>query len=117
MGLKDPEKVKEYKAYVRLIAAEKLKSKNGTFPTRLPVILHLTFYFPIPRSWSKKRQNAARSGQIKHTNKPDVDNLVKAIKDALNGLVWHDDSQIVYLFAKKEYSETPGVAVRFSLVD
>lgn len=38
-----------------------------------------------------------------HTKKPDVDNCVKAVLDAMNGIVWIDDAQIVSLLARKEY--------------
>lgn len=40
-----------------------------------------------------------------HTSKPDLDNLTKALKDALNGVIYVDDSQICFLDAKKHYGE------------
>lgn len=39
-----------------------------------------------------------------HVTKPDLDNLIKLVLDALNGIVWEDDSQIVHLCAKKRYA-------------
>jgi Holliday junction resolvase RusA-like endonuclease len=38
------------------------------------------------------------------TVKPDLDNYAKALLDALNGLVWHDDAQICWLEVKKTYN-------------
>jgi Holliday junction resolvase RusA-like endonuclease len=43
--------------------------------------------------------------------KPDLDNLLKAVKDALKGIVWVDDSQVVELEATKRYSDRPGVLI------
>jgi len=42
-----------------------------------------------------------------HTKKPDLDNLIKLIKDACNKIIWKDDAQVVSIFAEKVYSETP----------
>jgi Holliday junction resolvase RusA-like endonuclease len=71
--------------------------------------LSLVFHMPIPKSWSQKKRAQAISGEIKHTSKPDLDNLIKAIKDGLNGIVWVDDAQVVRVVAEKKYSENPGV--------
>jgi Holliday junction resolvase RusA-like endonuclease len=46
------------------------------------------------------------------TVKPDLDNLLKAVKDALKGIVWVDDSQVTTVTANKIYSEQPGVVIR-----
>lgn len=66
----------------------------------------------IPASWSAKKQAAAAAGEIRPITKPDVDNIVKAIFDALNGVVWKDDVQVVALRVEKRYSTVPGVVVR-----
>jgi Holliday junction resolvase RusA-like endonuclease len=40
-----------------------------------------------------------------HTGKPDADNILKAVCDALNGIVWHDDSQVAFARVLKQYGE------------
>ena len=45
------------------------------------------------------------------TGRPDLDNLIKALTDACNGIVWRDDAQIVRLMAEKRYSEQPGASI------
>ena len=45
------------------------------------------------------------SGLISPTKKPDVDNVIKIILDALNGFAWHDDSQVVNLQIEKKYTQ------------
>lgn len=51
-------------------------------------------------------------GSVRPTKKPDVDNIVKIVLDALNGLAWHDDAQVTFLAVSKEYTgKEPFVAV------
>lgn len=66
----------------------------------------------IPASWSGKKQREAAAGLILPTTKPDGDNILKAICDALNGVAWKDDVQVCDFIIRKRYSMTPGVAVR-----
>lgn len=71
-----------------------------------PVSVKLKFYMPIPKSFTKKKAEAARCGELKFTQKPDIDNLAKII-DGLNGIAWEDDSQIVKLEVEKCYGDIP----------
>ena len=65
----------------------------------------------IPASWSKKKQTEALAGGVMPTTKPDADNVVKAIFDGLNGVLWRDDVQVVDMTMRKRYSLTPCVRV------
>lgn len=67
--------------------------------------------FTVPPSWSKSKQAAALLGLHRHTTKPDIDNLIKTL-DALNGVVWLDDKQIVEATVRKTYGAKP----RFRIV-
>ena len=91
-----------------LLAKEQFNRK----PTTGPVDLWVRFYMPIPKSTSKKNRNLMNLGLIRHTKRPDLDNLVKFVKDCLNGLVWKDDSQVCRLVAVKLYSEEPRTHIR-----
>ena len=51
------------------------------------------------------------AGYIRPAKKPDIDNVIKSILDALNGVAYHDDTQVVAVFAEKYYSDTPRVEV------
>ena len=79
------------------------------FEKGIPIEVNLVFGMPIPKSTAKSRKAAMLEGIIKHTKKPDVDNLQKAVLDALNKIAWGDDSQIVRITAKKEYTNEPYV--------
>jgi Holliday junction resolvase RusA-like endonuclease len=69
--------------------------------------VRLTFVFPVPDSWSRKKRAAALTNNMAHTTKPDIDNLVKATLDALCGPFFLDDKQIASLHAVKVYGPTP----------
>jgi Holliday junction resolvase RusA-like endonuclease len=62
----------------------------------------VTFHMPIPSSWSLKKRLAA-FGQPMQT-KPDIDNLIKGLFDACNGVVWKDDNLVVSCKARKCYA-------------
>ena len=76
-----------------------------------PVRFEMDAYYPVPKSWSKAKQLLALSGHLRPCVKPDLDNVAK-LKDALKGLVWQDDAQVVSEAAEKWYSAEPRVEVR-----
>lgn len=76
-----------------------------------PLQLEVKVYKPSLKSFSKKKALAAEEGVLRPTTKPDVDNYVKGVKDALNKVIWNDDSQVVDLKVSKWYSEKPRVEV------
>ena len=95
----------------------KQAAKNAMGSTDLletPVTMALYFRLPMPQSWSKKRKEGALKGLEAPTKKPDWDNLGKAVSDALNGVIFKDDSQIVSAHVKKTYSAVPGVDIYVS---
>jgi Holliday junction resolvase RusA-like endonuclease len=65
----------------------------------------------VPKSYSKKRTEACLSGLERPTKKPDWDNVAKSICDAMNGIVYQDDTQIVDAYVTKVYSANSGVDV------
>ena len=71
------------------------------------VMLEFRAVFPPPKSTGKKERAAMLRGIRLHTKKPDLDNLVKQLKDAMTRLhFWHDDRQVVRLVCEKRYGET-----------
>jgi Holliday junction resolvase RusA-like endonuclease len=65
----------------------------------------------IPQSYPKKRREACLSGAEKPCKKPDIDNIAKTYLDAMNGVIFVDDTQVIDLHVKKLYSEKSGVDV------
>jgi Holliday junction resolvase RusA-like endonuclease len=71
-----------------------------------PVEVRITCWFWRPKSHSKKRSVTPEPKTIK----PDSDNLGKAILDSLNGIAYHDDSQVYKLTVEKWYVGVGGTA-------
>ena len=103
-----PAKTVGYEDRVRFAAHQAM---GGGLPLLCPIRATLEIALQIPTSWSKRAQARAADGVEHPTTKPDMDNVVKAVFDALNGIVWRDDVQVVQLAVRKHYSHTPGVAV------
>ena len=106
----DPEKSRNYKAYVKLLATQAMKEQGFTMIDG-PCCLDILACFEVPKSKSKKFKERALLGLERPTKKPDLSNIVKGIEDALNGLAYKDDSSIVFLSVAKCYSEVPRVEV------
>ncbi len=65
--------------------------------------VHVDFYIKMPKSWSKKKTEKLANTYC--SNNSDIDNYIKAILDALNGVLFIDDKQVVEIFARKIYSK------------
>lgn len=107
-GTYTPEKTVNYENLVQFSYIEQYKDKE-LLEEDLSVIIN--FYFPIPKSTSKKNRELMLKGEIRHNKKPDIDNCIKSITDALNNIAYKDDSQIVQIIAAKVYSEVPRTEV------
>jgi Holliday junction resolvase RusA-like endonuclease len=86
---------------------------RGQAPLEGALALSVRVYRPMPKQFSLKKIDRAQLGKIRPITKPDLDNYVKGIKDALKSICWKDDSQIV---AYKEpfgkyYSVTPRIEI------
>ena len=79
------------------------------------IILQIDAVYGIPKSTSKKQAEYMRKGLLFPMKKPDVDNIAKVVMDALNGVVYPDDKNIVELYLRKRYirdGEFPHVRIR-----
>lgn len=90
-----PQKTREYENLIKkCFYAQNGKKLNG------PIELNMTAYF--------KKQKSAKNSYV--CKRPDIDNIVKTI-DALNGLAFDDDKQIVKVTAEKLFSEEPRLEI------
>jgi Holliday junction resolvase RusA-like endonuclease len=99
----DP-KTENYEGMLRQRAADVMA---GRCPMDGPLWVLLEIVFPVPASWSLKKQAAALRGDLWPTGRPDVDNTLKIFGDGLNSILWRDDAQIVRVGVVKKYGERP----------
>jgi Holliday junction resolvase RusA-like endonuclease len=76
-----------------------------------PIVLNCNFEMPIPKGQAKK---ILKGDDRWHVKKPDLDNLLKFVKDCLNGEAWADDSQVVSVWAEKYYSDDPRTIIQIT---
>lgn len=105
-----PEKTANYETLVKLAYRQEC-GEIEPYERDIPLAAYITAYFPIPKSASKKKREEMLCGRVMHTHKPDCDNIVKAILDALNGIAYYDDSQIAQIHVGKYYSDQPRVEI------
>lgn len=101
------------KAYEREVAMAWKQQHGGWYADRQIAVM-IAAYFEPPKSVSKKKRAQMLSGDIRPTVKPDADNIAKAVCDALNGVAYKDDAQIVILGVRKAYADIAHVKVLIS---
>jgi len=87
------------------------KIQNGTAMLQGPLKMTVLMCFAVPKSDSKVKRQQKLDDEIKHTIKPDASNVLKAVEDGLNGVAYHDDSQLVEIYMRKMYAAEGYVAV------
>ncbi len=104
-----PDDTASYENLIKLC----FKAACGTHPIErgIPIKMHIKAFYEIPKSFSKKKTDEAVRGLVNPLTKPDVDNIAKIVCDALNGIAYIDDSQIIMITAQKEYSLIPKIVV------
>jgi Holliday junction resolvase RusA-like endonuclease len=90
------------KPWRQSVAKERIDS-----PVMGPIAVRFIFQMPRPKSHFGK-YGLLPSAPTRPTVKPDVTKLIRSTEDALKGIAWIDDSQIVFQFGEKVYSEKPG---------
>jgi Holliday junction resolvase RusA-like endonuclease len=112
----DPKKSRQGKEAVRFFVAEKMESEHWLL-LEGPLHMRVQFGIKLPTSQERKRTPVPRKWR---TKKPDLDNLVKLVKDACSGIVYLDDNQIVKLSAEKiqcAQGEKPFTKIQFTEMD
>lgn len=109
-----PARTKRFSADVRAVVDGVM---GASPPAQGPVSLTMVFFMAIPESWPQWKQAAAAEGRIAPTGRPDMDNLEKALLDALNGRAFLDDAYVVDRFAIKRYAAQPGIRIRMDVLD
>ncbi len=81
-------------------------------PIESRVKVTIIAYFGIPKSTSKKKVAEMLAGNISPTKKPDADNIIKIVLDAMNNFAFKDDTQVTKLEIEKKYDNTPRIYIK-----
>lgn len=92
------------KAWAQSVSLASQQHRIPGCPFKGPMGLTLNFILPAPQSLPKTKPSFA-------TKRPDLDKMVRSIKDALKGVFYQDDSQVVSLQTIKTYGLEPGVLI------
>jgi len=103
-----PTKTRVYEDLIKE-AARKAMGSTELLETPVTVAIHITV--PIPKSYSIKRIKACLSGSERPIKKPDIDNVAKCFLDAMNEIIYKDDTQVLNLHVSKVYGTTGIVEV------
>ena len=104
-----PEKTVLYENLIKMEYERQCGGEKARKPEQ--VMMTVVLYYQIPKSVSKKKREQMITGGIRPTKKPDCDNALKCVADALNGLAYDDDSQLVQCHVEKWYAEDPRIEV------
>lgn len=103
-----PEETLNYEAYVKMCY---IQAANG-IKLEGAISANITCYYSVPKSVSKKKREEMLCGYYPCQKKPDLDNIIKSILDALNTIAFDDDKQITLMLIKKVYGDVPRIEVR-----
>ena len=95
-------KTRTYESKIKDIA---MGAMGASMPLTTPLEAFIYISYPVPASYSKTRKADCLANTERPNKKPDIDNVVKAVCDSINGVVYVDDTQIVDLHATKVYGE------------
>jgi Holliday junction resolvase RusA-like endonuclease len=97
-------KLKEWRATVTAATrTELIKQRFNGFESDQPLVVFVEFHLERPKTVKR----------LFPAVKPDLDKLVRAVFDGVtDGHAWHDDSQVISVYATKMYSTTPGALIR-----
>ena len=98
---------------IQLYAAEAMRAEGYALakPDGMGITVKAEVFVRVPSSMSKKKRVDALAGWIKPQRKPDLDNVLKALLDAMNGVVYGDDVQVAKVVASRHYAEAWGLKV------
>jgi Holliday junction resolvase RusA-like endonuclease len=107
-----PKATANFESAVKLYARQAMAS-NEIFDEPLDVTVN--FVYALPKNATKHAKEEVKKGiYYVKTTKPDIDNLVKAVLDGMNGVVYRDDALVWCLTAMKTYHETDEIRITVS---
>ena len=94
--------------YEKQIAKAYTDAGGKCIPAECYVSVTVCAFFRIPKSYTKGKRLACKHNVNRPDKKPDLDNIIKAVLDGLNGVAYEDDKQVVEAIGRKYYTESDG---------
>lgn len=107
-----PAQTVNQEAYIKMLAATAMR---GFAPFVGPLTASFHINVAVPKSYTKQQRKMIDEGKLWPTSKPDIDNVVKLLCDAMNGIVYGDDKQIVDLLVTKSYADSASTHVMIAM--
>ena len=95
----------------KIMAYYRQQLRDFRWPDSAYISVDVTAVYPIPKSATKASLAAIQAGRILPKRKPDIDNVIKAVLDSLNGYAYKDDSQVVMVTGRKIYGHEPKLII------
>jgi Holliday junction resolvase RusA-like endonuclease len=92
------------------VAQHAIAVMRTTEPLTGPLHLHIDFYMPRPQ-YHYGKHGVKPTAPCQPTSRPDLTKLIRGTEDALTGICWHDDAQIVEQTATKTYGDAAGCEI------
>ena len=109
----DPAKTANFKKVLHQLAIEQFSEE----PLTGAIKVEIKFFRAIQKSISKKEHVKRVKNEHRPSVKPDLDNYIKSCLDALTGVFWVDDNEIVDLITGKYYSEHPHIEIKITQLE
>ena len=107
-----PDNTVLYENLIKECCMNNMSDEQKKHDDQAALTLYITALYAPVKSTSKKQRERMLRDEILPTKKPDIDNIVKVVADALNGVAYRDDTQIVKIIAEKHYSDIEGLEIR-----
>lgn len=95
------------RAYEKMVASYASRAMGDRKPFECACRMEVVAYIGVTESWTKKKKASALAGELPECGAFDVDNIAKAAMDAINGIAYADDGQVLSLTTHKLYTEGP----------
>ncbi len=101
-----PKETQQYEKAIGAVVREKMTERYTKW-----AFVNIDFHYQIPKSATKEQKRMVDIAPIIHAKRPDLDNLQKSVLDALNGILWDDDSIVWGIVAQKHYSTSDKIII------
>ena len=105
-----PNTTKDYESLIREYFLVNNKGFKKVIEGRVKI--NIIAYLKIPKSVKKQEVEKMLNNEISPLKKPDIDNIIKVVLDALNKFIINDDIQVSKIEAEKRYALEEKICIK-----